>query len=1040
MIVASTGHAWPNTTYQQARELTVTETNNKAWTNVAVSWRGLNLSGATTSMTELVLYNESCSAGSSAGQLPLSINGSLDGYNSPTLYNISYLVNLTALQARTFCIMWGNTTTVSPPRIVLAWDTFNESAITTAKWSNETFTGSTFTVSGGEAILSLVTDNTWFANQTGNARLFSKISFTRGFSVSCETKWTIEGTGSEMGCGAYKEPDQAGFSMTLTGVVNFVDSSSDTGMRTTTAQALFTGDFSDASSSAYLNTTVKISSTTTTGYYNASLGNGSSVVAALSNSQSRNKAGILAFSRDTGDTPSLNVKWICAVDQNYTCVANDDAAFTQSQGSIQSATGIHSLTIATPANYTLLNHMQLVNFSFVSNSNATANCSYIVDGTTTVQLADVANNTANVTIYTFNSDGGHTVSVTCNDNYSNATATVSFTLFAHNFLYFFDATTSTFLSGFNVYSAESGINRTVSGTFFNVSSNNLTAGSNTFVLSLTGYTQNSTVISVNRTVPFNVTVNTTQTLIIIQAIDEISLQQLGFTLNLFLKGTNTTLINAVAYRAGKSCFYDTDESTSCFAVTATEGGSGMEKSVNTSSIQGFGNNIATFKIIWDVVNSSTGTGDSGTVRVLLQNGTVLFTETQAAPAVPTTFTSFFTMDNRFGYYTGIDNLTINVSATVTGSISDTTVTTIRELRIVNNSAGYIYASNTNNTISIPSLYTSGFTTVDAWFNGAGTSLMPDYVTPRMYRLSFSSLSDFQITAYLLNESLGYLQYLTVLDPNNAAVSDALVTIQNWYSGVATTVVQCASNPTGSCALFVRRYIEYQLIAQKTGYTTIQKAVVWTGLPNPANLYMSGNTNANYTSIFDGISLSISPLVENQNQSFNTTCSITASLGNLNFMNYTIYRQENNTLFQYNSTYSSSVPTGSAFKMPILNRGRYRTECTVQWVSNATGVATTYQAAYQQSYWNYLDPGQGIGSRAVDSIMGLGIYILAILVVALPLSRLSPVLGMLSGIGILAMGAFTEIFTWNTIQGNLGWYLAGLTILVVIAFFSLRNRF
>jgi len=600
-------------------------------------------------------------------------------------------------------------------------------------------------------------------------------------------------------------------------------------------------------------------------------------------------------------------------------------------------------------------------------------------------------------------------------NNTNIYAQHNFTLYPLSYVNFRDSVFNQPITGWRVLSAASGINSSVSAEF-SVSNRNLTAGVNTFIASKEGYITNSTDVTVDTSISFNVTINTTINVVTIETRDEITQVNIPFNMNLYLKNDNTTLRTMTAMRAGLVCFYDEAESTTCVRLTGPSG----EACVNTSTIQAQDYTNATFVQHYEFTK---GAGTDWNRLTVYIGSEVVYNNASGIAGAALTRTVW--INNSNATYPRAINLTVETCSVQTStSYYDT-----KEFRMTANDAGYTYVEDF--IITFPLLNYTGFTTYDAWFTGEET-YNPDYSVARMFRFSISTGSDFDVVAYLINNSLStvYTQFFNILDGNNVPIPEALMTLQKWIGGIRVTVAQCEANVAGACYFPLQRAVEYAVIVVANGFETFEREnTVFTGLPNPQNVFLDPSGTSNFTSVYDNLVIAIEPNDEYQTSSFNTTCTIAAADGNVNWINFTLEKFVNNT-FQFNaSNYTNSAPSGGAIRFEIIDTGRYRVQCEFQWVSNATGTSITYQDFYSQSYWIYNDLLQDAAPGLIHPLLGMLFVIGAIILICVPLSRIDVTLATGAAIIIMLIGGFT---------GFVGWDVAALSIMTAASFIILRR--
>lgn len=511
----------------------------------------------------------------------------------------------------------------------------------------------------------------------------------------------------------------------------------------------------------------------------------------------------------------------------------------------------------------------------------------------------------------------------------------------------------------------------------------------------------------------------------LQALDEVTFQDIGFQSDFYLINETTSYLTFTGQRVGDPCLYDEINDTECFG--ASSGGS--TGTAQSSTVQAFDYYSAIFEISWQFDNPDQSGAKSAQVYVRLENGTQLFT--QSVSGAPqgryNNFTSQFTVSNTEKIYPRALNLTINAS--VTGGVPNPSVS-VFEMRLVNTSIGYKYDSTTNNTITIPTTVLNHSITMNTFLRGEEL-YTNGYTNQRMYRLSIDQQQNYTVNTYLLNDTQGYNQFFIVLDSNNNPIENAIMTLQRWYTGgIARTVVQCESNPAGSCSLFLSPFVVHQLIIQQAAYDTLTNDnVFFTGSPNPANVYLTSSGSGNFTDIFEGLSITFSPTDNYFSNATNATCGIVSSLGNIQFINFTIIKFANLTETVYNNTFINNSVSGATIKQELSENGRYELVCEYKWSSNVTGQTLSYQNEQTNSLWIYFDRllnSAQYFDQAFGIIIALGITLIVSAYVFY-YSNAEYATG--TAILFLFMFAYAGFVSWN---------IVGLTVLTGISLVVLRS--
>jgi len=604
----------------------------------------------------------------------------------------------------------------------------------------------------------------------------------------------------------------------------------------------------------------------------------------------------------------------------------------------------------------------------------------------------------------------------------------NFTLYPYSFIYFSNLTNW----GLN-FTAPNGtlyIATTVPGTYYNVSNRYLIAGNNVLEASKIGYALASVTQNIVASSSFNISLNTTQVGIIFRAYDEYTRISLPFNAIFNLLATNVTEYYLTSYRdPSNACLFDNDLSTSCLSNGVAAVGT---SSVGYNTTQGFDYNDATFLLNW----SGTRTGDgTGLCRVLVYlNYTTTIYDKSVACEGGTGDNTYLQVNNSNGNYSRTVPFTINVSVQyVAGTPGSSSVTTkVNEFAMVNNTAGYTYYSTnaSDYRIIIPTLNIFGYSEYNAWFRGEET-YAPLYTYQRMYRIALSPYANYNMNAYLLKDSLGYVQNFLVLDSNNNPINNALISISKWYDTIKTPVVQCGSNPAGACSVFIAPFVTYGFTAAATGYATKTNNTAFTGTPNPANIYLVSSAASNFTSVFQGLQLSLTPtnIYVSNATAQNTVCQIIATSGNLNYMNFSLYWTNSSGSENIaNFTYTATVPSGGTISFPLANSGHYRARCSYEFVSNATGMATVYDNFNEITIWYTAATSPIPFDQATATVLALGL-----------IAVICGIVGMYGG-GTFAAGLGIMLMLLFAGFGFIDWGVTALSVLTVVALLMLRYGF
>lgn len=602
----------------------------------------------------------------------------------------------------------------------------------------------------------------------------------------------------------------------------------------------------------------------------------------------------------------------------------------------------------------------------------------------------------------------------------------TFTIYPFSFISFYDSQIMAFISNWQVSITNSSItyvNTSVSSQF-TISNRLLTNGTNTITAIKPTYVSITALQSVDRSLSFNLTLSTTSSQFGIQVLDELTLKPLSWTGQLRATNTTAAYFDFTAYRnSTKPCLYDGNTADNCVFAGPINGG-GATSTVTNSFIQAFDYNVANFTLSF---SSTTSTNGFAFVTVSI-NGTTVYT---SPSIVNTNATYTFLINNTAAQFAKSANVTVALTVTLPAQVGTPGAdATLSELRLIGP-----YQYTTDKSITFTQLQIQGFSQFDLWIQGEST-YEPGYTNQRMYRIALSPQSNFTITGYLLQDTLGFTQLFSALDSNNQPIEGALFTLSKWYSQVRTTVAQCATNPAGSCGIFMQANAQYGFNTQSSGFAMQDEPFTqFTGNPNPAIVYFSTNVNANFTSVFDGISVQLLPTTVYLSSPFNASCQITAINGNLNFMNFTITRWENGTEYAYNTTFLNSAPSGATIQYYITQNGRYSLNCNYQFVANSSGTLTTFYNVAFEDVWFYNDSLQN-GASGFGQPLGLIIALGIIILVGGAISTINIGYGM--GAGIILMIAFSFMGFFNGLPGVDPLYMVILTILGALAVLFLRT--
>lgn len=690
----------------------------------------------------------------------------------------------------------------------------------------------------------------------------------------------------------------------------------------------------------------------------------------------------------------------------------------------------------TEVNFTVFHGVNLSaflpNFTALTNWNVSASNGTVTNNftiTSNPQLIDAGSLPQGTVIFNATKTGYDSESWTTTVSGTMGLQQHDFHLYPLTNVTFFYTSTSTFISGWTIYTVPTFFNTTVSGTTFVVSNRIFPNGTLSFYGSMTGYFTNSTTVTnfVNST-SYNIQINTSKTQIVMYTVDEQQTgQKHGFNAQFITTQGNVTVLQVTGYRraVSQNC-YDGDINTGCFGAST-----GNSPNTTSSAIfYGQDYNNANYNMTWEVDANNVGSCQNGNITIYA-NGQSIFSDFMGPISNSVSYRStIIPVQNVLGNYTRAINFTIVIVADRCGSVAGST--NLIDFRMINNTAGYNYVDD--NTITLPVDTFANITNVNVFYRGEET-YETNYTQTRMLIATLSQFANYNLVGYLLRDTQGFMQHFIVLNTNNVPLGNALVTIGKWFtSGVETPITQCFSNIAGACNLWLQPNTPlYSLLSQLTGYqTNYTRSILFTGTPNPAYIYMQSGQTVNFTSVFNNIMIALNPTDQYQNNATLVTCQIVAGDGNLNFINLTAYRTLNTTIVSlYNSSYVDSQPSGGTLSVGLNANGRFDVFCTYQWVSNASGTTKTYQNVASRTFWIYSDrlrdsanqQGNNFGGEA-GIILTIGI----ILLVAGPIAFYSPSYG-------LAVGMFLMlIFMW---LGMMPWYVGGLAILTGIAVLIMR---
>jgi hypothetical protein len=574
------------------------------------------------------------------------------------------------------------------------------------------------------------------------------------------------------------------------------------------------------------------------------------------------------------------------------------------------------------------------------------------------------------------------------------------------------------------------------GTYV-VSGRTLRAGTNTFAGSKSAYSNGNMISSINRSAYNNVQINTSQISASMWAVDEITLNKIGFNAEFILINGNITVVKATGYRSGTGCLFDFNLTSDCEQNTSVL----SPYARNLTVMYGQDYNNATYQINYlvDIVPS----GCEQPYGKVFADGHEIFSESFGTYMTTGRYyinRNITVVNSNYSY-----NRTINFSLEFGSTRCGTPASTfgINEFRQMNNTAGYVYVDNY--TISIPTNLISGYNQYVVNFRGDPT-VQSEYSNQRTYYITLSNNTNFNIIGYLLKDTgfNGFFQYWTVLDANNLPIPDATITIGRWYGGTDTTIGQCVSNLAGSCRIWIQAgQLLYSLRAEHPSYTTNYTSMnEWTGSPNPAYVYLKQSGAANFSSIYNGLTITISPNNTYLRNATNATCQVLASLGNLQTLNMTVYRTWNGSTYLFGSQYTNSNPNGATLRVLMNQVGKYSITCQYTWTSNSTGISTTYDNKQSKTVWLYADNMENSASGNIDETLGIFLVLVILLIVCVPIAYYSPTYAALVGIIILFMVSWIGLLPPVLIGGTMveAWMIISLVVLTLIAFVFLRSGF
>jgi hypothetical protein len=282
------------------------------------------------------------------------------------------------------------------------------------------------------------------------------------------------------------------------------------------------------------------------------------------------------------------------------------------------------------------------------------------------------------------------------------------------------------------------------------------------------------------------------------------------------------------------------------------------------------------------------------------------------------------------------------------------------------------------------------------------------------------------------------------------IQSAEITLGRWYSGKEATVAQCKAGLSGQCVIFLQsNQPSYSTRVSATGYITVyNESTPYINGQGTANIYLSASGIVLVNNPFAPITAITTPQKLTYSRTgFNASCNVSSTEGNINFINFTAWKVRDigwNGSLLFDNVYTNTNPSGSVLKIDINENGQFKFSCNYEFVSNATGNATTYVDQIGYSIWVYNDQyvEGGATTGALSSGFGIIIALGIILIICAPIAALgSPTYAVMIGIFLLLMFAFVGLIPAAQLLGNdvtSGWYIIAIPIITVLALILLRN--
>lgn len=583
-------------------------------------------------------------------------------------------------------------------------------------------------------------------------------------------------------------------------------------------------------------------------------------------------------------------------------------------------------------------------------------------------------------------------------------------------------------------------------TSFEISNRFLTAGNNTFSATASGYTTNTSIIEVVKSVPLNINFSTKIVTSTMFAFDEITRAYISWNAEISLGINNFTALYVTGYRNVTPACIDNDASPSAVKCFIMADANGIPANQAIYQIWGQDWNNATYNITWGSTNNPTSGSSVSTLNIyafdVFGNKNLVYTGGITNPVSGQTLmeSAVFTVNNENATYPKSIKFELNLSGLRLGGGANGIY--ITEFRMVNNTAGYYFISDT--VISIPNVLLQNYGLASVAMRGEET-YNPAYTQQRYYYVTTSVSADYNIVGYLLRDVQGYYQQFLVQDRNGIPVQGAEITIGKWFNQIEATLAQCRVGLSGQCVMWLRSGdLKYSTRVIANGFVpNYNQSTPYFNGQGQALIYMTTTGGIRIGSPFTEIFVSTSPTTGYQTKAFNATCNVSSVLGSINFVNFTairIYGLNNFSVVQ--SLFTNSNPTGTSMIIEIKQNGRYGFSCGYEWVSNATtGNATVYYKANSFDISVFGDNMQdSAGGAGLGNELGVIIALGIIIIVCIPIGTRSPIWAVLIAIFLLVMFTFVGMIppaTWGTVVIS-PWGIVGLVVLVILSIIFLRS--